>query len=130
MEIEMKVYRLESAKGQGIFNAGIVYDARAAAGVEGDDAQCPYRHPSPYTDVPAWEERGYPRDFFCGFRDVPHLLRWFDSEAIRVEMGKLGAVMKVFEVAPADVLEGEMQIMFRKAAATLVDTLPVPTVAT
>lgn len=126
----MRVYRLESAKGEGVFTAGIVYDARTAAGVEDYGDQCPYRHPSPHTDVPRWGEMGYPEDFYCAFRDIPHLLRWFDSEAVRVEMGKLGAIMKVYEVSPSDVLDGDMQIMFRKGAAISVDTLPVPTVTT
>lgn len=123
----MRVYRLESPKGEGVFTSGLVFDARTRAGVEGDDAQCPYRHPSPYTDVPDWEERGFPKDFVCGFRSLAHLLAWFDSEAVRVEMAKLGAVMRVYEAG--DVLEGTSQIMFRKPGSSLVETLPIPTIA-
>lgn len=132
----MRVYRLENALRGGIFTSGLVYDARdrvtAKRGktywheVEEPD---PYRHPNPYEDVPGWSEHEDQDSFYCGFRSIEHLTEWFDSEAIRVALNELGAVMQVYEAAPDDVLEGRAQIMFRRDKAELVETLPIPTLA-
>jgi hypothetical protein len=122
----MRVYRLESLCGNGIFYSGIVGKAWAEWNSQEPD---PYRHPNPWQDVPGWSLRDDREEFFCGFSSVEHLAQWFDSERLRVEMNKLGAVMRVFEVDDSEVLHGTAQIMFRKSVAALVDTLPVPTLS-
>lgn len=135
----MRVLRLECLHtNEGVFDAGIVSRAkRAYAENKGMQSWCelenpppdPSRHNDPWQDVPGWGRRPDNQHYNCGFRDMDQFLAWFDSEAIRIEMGKLGAVLREFEVDPADVMMGGSQLMFRKDRATLVDERPIPTIA-
>lgn len=130
----MRVYRFETSDRQGVFTSGLIGAACSkVVQRKGKDywsdckEPCPYRHPNPYTDVPDWGLHNYSSDFHCACSSVEHLLAWFDSEAVRVEMKSLGAVMAVYEVPEADVLQGVAQIMFRRSTATEVERLPIPT---
>lgn len=135
----MRVLRLECIRSEaGVFDAGIVAEAKyeyaksrgAGDWYELEDAPPdPFRHDSPWGDVPGWDRHDDRASYVCAFKDMSQLLAWFDSEAIRVEMGKLGAVLREFEVDPADVMMGRSQVMFRKDRASLVDERPIPTLA-
>lgn len=128
---KMKVYRLEY-RNEGVFSSGVIYKAmqamEAKMGLWAADEPNPYRHPSPDNDVLGWAAHPDMYKFYCGFRSIEQLLRWFDSEALRVALNVVGVEMKVYEVAERDVLSGVMQIMFKKCNAQLIETLPVPTV--
>lgn len=127
----MRVYRIEGKDGTGIFNTGIVMralnnvlfrrgedDAWGAANVPD-----PYRHPSPDRDVPGWD---YDHSYFCCFTSLDRLVRWFDSEEVRAEMDRLGALVRVYEVSPLDVLKGDWQDMMLMERAVYVETVPMP----
>lgn len=130
----MRVYRIEDAKGHGPFGGSYILRQAISAANAGrgweDEEPCPYRHPGPHDETALRDldiHEGSPWHF--GFRSVAALVRWFDSEAIRVELGKLGAVVAVYEVDPTFVVEGVWQLVFDKPQADRVETLAIPTLA-
>lgn len=133
--MRVRLFRLEASDGLGVFTAGSVWEARKLVADERSKGEFiehvpdPYRHPCPYDDVPGWRGVDDQYAYYCGFGSIPCLLRWFDSEAIRVKLNELGIRMVEFEVDEDDILKGTYQWMFRKDRAALVDRHPVPTVS-
>lgn len=133
----MLIYRLEvpNVDGHfvGVFDSGVVNKARNAVYDPENSEPDPYRHPTPDRDIPEWDdlyESGESHYYFCGFSSIDQLLNWFDSEKIRIEMKRLGAVLQIYEIEETknSVFHGKMQIVFLKARARLIKTTDIPTI--
>jgi hypothetical protein len=134
--MRVRLFRLEAPDGTGVFTSGLARQARDQVIRENGDTMfagnkipSPFRHPDPYEDVPGWSGADDQYAYYCAFGSIPCLLRWFDSEAIRIKMNNLGVEMVEFEVDEDDIFKGKFQWMFRKDRAALVDRHPVPTVS-
>jgi hypothetical protein len=134
--MRVRLFRLESHDGLGVFSSDAAIDARervarkrGVAHFSETGEPSPTRHPTPTDDVPGWYGHPDQYSYYCAFGSIPCMLRWFDSEAIRVEFNALGVELVEFECDEADILKGEFQWMFRKDRAAIVDRHPVPTVS-
>jgi hypothetical protein len=61
-------------------------------------------------------------DYFCGFQSANQLFEWF--EGFEYSLEKYGFQVKVFEVDDEDVYSGKYQVVFKKANAELVKSMP------
>lgn len=135
----MRIYRVEDSEGKGAFQ-GLVREAReAVAKARGADDFWDTEEPDPYRHPSAYDDRGLAKVYtlvgpgspwFFGFESMGALARWFDSEAIRVEMARLGGVVVVYEADEAHVHKGEWQLIFLKEKARRVETIAIPTLPT
>lgn len=134
--MRVRLFRLEASDGLGVFTSDAAIEARervarkrGVAYFSDTGEPSPTRHPVPQDDVPGWYGHPNQYDYYCAFGSIPCLLRWFDSEAIRIALNEIGVEMVEFEVDEEDILKGQFQWMFRKDRSALVDRHPVPTVS-
>lgn len=128
-----KIYRVEDAKGWGIYNGSGLADA---ARIDSGETE---RHPMAYRDekLRAYARRG---NFFepvvwrgepgkwhnkgklrYGFASLDQLRFWIYAKAWRVRMEDAGARIGIYDAA--ECLVGETQAVFNVATATLIETL-------
>lgn len=143
----MRVYRLETPEGEGVYAAGLGFSCTRAAMVETvpeDYSQADW-HPCPAFDPPLaafwrkehlsyrkqmiWEDGGR-REWFCGFADEEQMLNWFPPQGLAkmIQMAnRLHRTIRVsiYEIHGTKVKKGDMQVIFRRNDAKLVATIPL-----
>lgn len=136
----MLVYRVETENGEGAFRSGLVGQARSQVCRQneyGDYELDPARHPGPddYREGDSFRDAymalGDGRNaFYFGFSSMAQLLRWFDSEALRVEMNQLGLAISVYWVPTlSERIEGTYQTVFKRGKKKPRERFPLPTLA-
>lgn len=108
----MEVWRLEGARGDGAFSAGIAHDIRDATGHN------PYRGPCPITDG----LEGFRDEHRFGCRSPEELFWWFSCRGLNwAGEADIGARVVRYVAPREDVLEGGRQVAFDRTFATEVE---------
>ena len=122
----MKVYRIETTDGTGVYNIGGIFGNPLHIASSGTQHPAPWRDGCDMCHVPGW---------VCGFVSLDQARDWFAADATMVEAlieveGKaqeegLGLALSVYEVADPLVCAGGRQCMFDRISARLVETFPL-----
>lgn len=110
-----KVYRLENAKGDGVFSAGVLSTATRQAELNKGKHTYPWHRPCPDEDG-----IGIRPSEICGFVSIAQYKKWFNGKLIRKALHENGIKLKVYEVPADHMRAGEWQCVFTKRAAVLV----------
>lgn len=138
----MKIYRLETNTGEGVYGRGFGFKCNREA-LHGSDLT--YIHPSPEEDRPlgSWwsgdKLRGknlhnwlYKPEgrakWHCAFASLEQLERWFPRDGIELMINLCGQhtadmALSVYEVPHHKVKKGEFQVMYHKDHAVLVERI-------
>lgn len=132
--VMIRVYRIEKEDGTGVYTTGGVTAAERALierisdyGGFCDDGWSPSsRHPAPGIDRklgPVWAKTpaDLRRRYYFGFKDIAQLQHWFFDIRLNNELTAMGFRVSVYGIEEHDVIEGEHQVAFVKAHATLLD---------
>jgi len=107
----MLVYRLEDAKGRGIYRANVSF--------ANDDE----RHPDPFHD-PVLRMDWYGKsEYYFGFESIDHVREWFYRVSDRRHFRERGIRVVVYDTK--DYICGAVQMVFRKETAVRVAMLDV-----
>jgi hypothetical protein len=107
----MKVWRLESREGLGVFAAGAVSRIPWKL-LEGGRARDPYRHPDPESEGLEMDD-----EWFCGFASLEQYKIWFNTKAQRAHLTQQGVRLKLYDVPSRYVKRGKAQTIFVKEQA-------------
>jgi hypothetical protein len=143
----MRVYRLETPEGEGIYGVGYGFKcAKSSLVYEATGAYPPQdEHPSPIDDPllkdfwgkPHWSQNKQiewnlngVREWICGFSSEEQMLDWFPPQGFSkmVQMDNRlnkGVRVSIYEVHGRQVKQGKYQALFRRQDATLVATIPL-----
>lgn len=80
-------------------------------------------HPGPFKDFDSEGQIALNTWHRFGFANQDQVLAWFTDEWD--DLARLGYVVRVFEVDPADVITGDLQVAFVYAEAREVETIPM-----
>ncbi len=109
----MRVLRVEThAHGTGPYQVG----------QGGDTSYNQNTRPSPYDDIPGWDDESR-RGWYFGFVDLEQLLRWWDPFEVELMLGG-GLQISVYEVPEHKVVVGVCQLAFDRGCATYVCIQP------
>jgi hypothetical protein len=107
----MKVWRLESQSGEGVFSAGAVSRIPWALR-EGGRARDPYSHPEPESEGLEMDD-----EWFCSFASLAQYKLWFNTKAQRAHLTQQGVTLKLYDVPSLYVKRGKSQTIFVKEQA-------------
>ena len=120
----MKVYRIETTDGTGVYNIGGIFGNPLHMASSGTQHPAPWRDDCDMCHVPGW---------VCGFATLDQARDWFacDAEIVSALMAvedmasDSGLALSVYEVESAHVKVGRRQCMFDRFSARLVETFPL-----
>lgn len=123
----MKVYRIEDSEGIGPFVrcTGVVrYWDKTLEDQEADpsvNGVSPYSHPNPSAEF----GKQIGSSYYCSFKDIEQLLRWFPHGPGREKMQEADFKLRIYETE--DYMEGKRQVVFKKSTAIPIGLLDLVT---
>lgn len=108
----MRVYRLETEQGTGVFESGAAYPYSDQSGWRCTDP------PNPYYD------QGLGHIYsteYCGFESIEQLLIWFGAIDSYHILEEYGIFVRIYELDDQHVRRGQYQVVFFRHLAKIVE---------